>query len=469
MWTCSRRGYGCEDAYGQGSTLKFHLGIENGTVVTPSGRRRAHVYVTDGTIAAVTSERQPADEVKNADGLLVLPGMVDTHVHLMDPVAQEREDFPTGTGAAARAGVTTVIEHTHLGPVRSSTDLRAKIDYLRSRSRVDFALAAHSWPDETQSVAEVWQSGAAFIKAFMTGTHGVPAHNAAHLQQLFSLASGCGAVCLVHCEDESITADAERSLRRADRLDGAVIFEWRNRAAELVAVSTASLLARQTGARVVIAHASNPEVLEVVAQQKAHGADLWVESCPQYFTLFEHESVHFGALRKFTPPARARSQSDLNQMWRLLAEGQIDMVSSDHAPSTKAQKEEGSIWDAHFGLPGIDTTMSVLLDGAHRGLISYERLVEVYSERPAMMYGLYPAKGRLAVGADADVVLVDPESQWLVSDADILSKAGWSPFSGRTLSGRTVATYLRGKLVASGGQVLAEPGTGQFILGLGAS
>ncbi len=446
----------------------FQLGIENGIVVTPRGRRRAHVYISDGKVAAVISERQPADEVMNADGLLVLPGMVDSHVHLMDPVAQEREDFPTGTAAAARAGVTSLIEHTHLGPVRNSADLKTKLDYLRSRSRIDFALAAHSWPDETESVAQVWKSGAAFLKAFMSATHGVPAHNAAQLQQLFSCASNCGAVCLVHCEDDSMTSEAERTLRLADRRDGAVISEWRNREAELVATSTAALLARRTGARVVIAHASNPEVVAVAAQQKAQGAKLWVESCPQYFTLFEHETIQFGALRKFTPPARARSTAELEQMWQCLAEGQIDLVSSDHAPSTKAQKEEGSIWEAHFGLPGIDTTMSVLLDGAQRGLISYERVVEVYSERPAKLYGLYPKKGRLGAGADADIVLVDPESRWLVSDAEILSKAGWSPFSGRTLVGRAVATYLRGKLIASDGRVLAEPGTGNFLPGLGA-
>lgn len=424
--------------------------------------------MSDGKVAAVIPERQLAAEVVNADGLLVLPGMVDAHVHLMDPVALDREDFPTGTAAAARAGVTSLIEHTHLGPVRNSVDLKTKLDYLRSRSRIDFALAAHSWPGETESVAEVWKSGAAFVKAFMSATHGVPAHNASQLQQLFSCASNSGAVCLVHCEDDSITNDAERSLRLAGRLDGAVIPEWRNREAELVATSTAALLARKTGARVVIAHASNPEVVDVAGKQKALRAKLWVESCPQYFVLFEHEPIQFGALRKFTPPARARSTAELEQMWQCLADGRIDLISSDHAPSTKAQKAEGSIWEAHFGLPGIDTTMSVLLDGAYRGLISYERVVEVYSERPAKLYGLFPRKGRLGAGADADIVLVDPESRWVVSDADILSKAGWSPFTGHTLVGRAVATYLRGKLIASGGRVLGEPGTGHFLPGLGA-
>jgi dihydroorotase-like cyclic amidohydrolase len=217
-----------------------------------------------------------------------------------------------------------------------------------------------------------------------------------------------------------------------------------------------------------IAHASSPEVVATAARQRASGARVWVESCPQYFTLLEHETIEFGALRKFTPPARARTAAELDQMWQCLANGQIDLVSSDHAPSTKAQKEKGSIWEANFGLPGIDTTLSILLDGAHRGLISYERLVEVYSERPAKLYGLYPRKGHLGLGADADIVLVDPESNWLVTDGEILSKAGWSPFSGRRLTGRAVATYLRGELVASDGRVLAEPGTGEFLPGLGA-
>jgi dihydroorotase-like cyclic amidohydrolase len=177
-------------------------------------------------------------------------------------------------------------------------------------------------------------------------------------------------------------------------------------------------------------------------------------------TLLEKDVLEAGPLRKFTPPARARNPRELVMMWEALASGAIDYVSSDHAPSTIEQKTKASIWDAHFGLPGIDTTLAVLLDGAHRGRITYERVVEVYSEVPSRIYGLHPRKGNFGLGADADLVLVDPEQRWTVSDRDIISKAGWSPFSGRTLVGRAIATLLRGRQ--------PEPGRGVFLSGRGA-
>jgi dihydroorotase-like cyclic amidohydrolase len=193
---------------------------------------------------------------------------------------------------------------------------------------------------------------------------------------------------------------------------------------------------------------------------------MWAESCPQYLTLLAEEVLREGALRKFTPPARAGDEGDLAHMWAALAAGEITHISSDHAPSTREQKADGSIWDVHFGLPGIDTTMPILLDAAARGLISYERLVACYSEEPARIYGI-AGKGRLEPGADADVILVDPAHRWTVTASELSSKAGWSPFEGRELTGRTVRSYLRGELIAGDG-FLAEPGVGRFLPGAGA-
>jgi dihydroorotase-like cyclic amidohydrolase len=179
--------------------------------------------------------------------------------------------------------------------------------------------------------------------------------------------------------------------------------------------------------------------------------------------------LEHGAFRKFTPPARAHEPADLDAMWAALARGDIDFVSSDHAPATAAQKRDGSIWDVHFGLPGVDTTFAILLDAAAAGRLTYERVVEAYAEAPARTYGLDPRKGSLEPGADADVVLVDPRARWTVRDEDVLSKAGWSPYAGRTLTGRAVRTYVRGALAASDGEVLAEPGAGRFVAGAGAA
>jgi allantoinase len=446
----------------------FDLGIEGGTVVRSHGSMRANVYIGNGRIALLSTDVHACSEKVDASGLFVMPGMVDAHVHLMDPSATDREDFPTGTAAAAHAGVTTIIEHTHAGPVRTPSELNQKVDYLKDRSLVDFGLAAHAWPDMIDEIAGLWDSGVTFLKAFTCTTHGVPGFDAAHLFKLFVSTQAVGAICLVHCEDETITTETERELRNAERRDPLVIIEWRSRVAELTSLSVTALLAKLTGARTVMAHVSSPDALHVVDRERKEGALVVAESCPQYLSLLEQEIIAEGAFRKFTPPARARSHEELAMMWRAVAQRDIDYIATDHAPATPAQKTEGSIWDVHFGLPGLDTTLPVLLDGARAGRITYERVVDAYAEAPARIFGLYPQKGDLAEGADADVILVDPTAQWTVRNEDILSKAGWSPFAGRTLTGLAVRTYLRGRLIADDGKVVGEPGIGAFLPGPGA-
>ena len=441
--------------------------VVGGTVVSPSGRSQTNVAVRDGRVVAVGPDRPAATEVVDATGLLVLPGAVDTHVHLMDPGAPDREDFPSGTAAAAASGVTTILEHTHGRPVRTVADLHAKVDHLRGRSSVDFGLAAHAWPGEDASVAELWAAGVAFFKVFTCTTHGVPGHSAAALRTHLRASALVDAVSLLHCEDESLTESAEAVLRAEGRTDAGILPEWRSLDAELVAVAVASLLVRRTGARATVAHVSNAEAAGYLAAERARGARLAAEGCPQYFLLREEEVHPHGALRKFTPPARARTDDDEAQLWRLLRQGTLTHMSSDHAPSTLEQKADGDIWSVHFGLPGLDSTMAVLLDAAARGHLAYEDVVRVYSEAPAKTYGLWPRKGRLAHGADADLVLVDPQARRTLRNADVLSKAGWTPFDGREVTGRVVSTYLRGRLVASDGRPVGERG-GAFLPGAGA-
>jgi len=444
--------------------------VRGGTVVTARGRAPLDVYARGGRIVALRSGDQvgfSARHVLDASGLLVLPGMVDTHVHLMDPGDPAREDFPTGSAAALLQGVTTIVEHTHSWPVTTVDRFKEKLSYLQGKSHVDFALAAHAWPEHLGDMAGLWQSGVTFFKIFTCATHGVPALGPDLLLDTFEELARMDSVCLVHCEDDAMTAAAESRLRATGRNDGWVLPEWRSRGAEAVAVAVVARLARLTGARVTVAHASTPDILAEVAHQASLGAQIVAETCPQYLVLREDEVASFGTLRKFTPPARLRSDDDEARMWAAFNDGLVHHLSTDHAPATLAQKESGSIWEAHFGLPGLDTTVPVLVDAALRGRTSLERVAAAYAREPARHYRI-AGKGDIVVGGAADLALIDPNARWTLTDAAVRSKAGWTPYAGRQIHGRVVATVLGGRLVAQEGRILAPSAQGRFVPGPGA-
>ncbi len=441
----------------------FDLAVRGGTVVTATGRRRADVYVRDGTVAAVLEPDRPesAKVVLEADGQFVLPGMVDTHVHLMEPGDSTREDFPTGTRAAARQGVTTIVEHTHGWPLTDAGRFTEKWNHLRGRSYVDYAFAAHVFPEHTNEMRSLWEAGVTFFKIFTCATHGVPAVTPEILLDVFQDLASLDAACLVHCEDDLMTARNERRLKSEGRLDPGVIPEWRSREAELVAVGSAALLARATGVRATVAHASSADVIDLIQRERSAGSPIVAETCPQYLYLFESEIHEHGSFRKFTPPARIRSAEDQDRMWNAFNDGSISHLSTDHAPATEAQKREGTIWECHFGLPGLDTTVALMVDAALSGRTSLERVVEAYAQRPAEQYRLR-GKGRIEVGYDADLVVVDPNAVRQITNEDIVSRAGWTPYAGRKVRGQVQSVLLRGRILNA-----EAPPRGRFIPGPG--
>jgi dihydroorotase-like cyclic amidohydrolase len=413
------------------------LEVVGGTLHLPSGPLRACLQVSRGVVTGITgAPTGTALRTVDATGLHVLPGMVDEHVHFMEPSDPTREDWHHGTAAAAVGGVTTVVEHTHAAPVLRAGDLPAKRAIVAGRAHVDYAFTAHAFPDTLDELPGLVAAGVPLVKAFTCTTHGVPGLDAAHVLALLRAAAAAGVRVLVHCEDETITAADEARLRAELREDAGLLPEWRSSAAELAAAAVVVVLARVTGARVTIAHVSQPAVLDLVATQRAAGAALTVETCPQYLLLDEEDVRREGALRKFTPPARpAPAQDDL---WSALQDGRIHVLAADHAPSTRAQKLTGDLFDCPFGLPGVDGAWS----------------------RPAIELGLGDRKGSLLPGHDADLVLVDLGARAPLRDEDVVSKAGWTPFAGRDAC-RPVATYLRGVLVAEGGRLAGTPAAGR--------
>lgn len=450
--------------------MSIDLVVRDAIIVSPHSRTQGDLLVSAGRVAGmVASGTGRGAEIVDASGLYLLPGAVDPHVHLQDPGLTHQEDFTTGTGAAAVGGVTTVVEHHRSLPFVLTADiLRDKAAYLADRGLIDYALFGGVEPDNIDQLRPMWEAGAAAFKIFTCTVHGVSPIFPDKMVESFRELASFDAPVLVHAEDETILQTNGERLKAAGRKDFEVIREWRTREAEQVAASTTALLARITGCRVIIAHASHPAICDLINRERAHGAKLWAESCPQYFYLTEDEIDERGPWCKFTPPAR--DQASANEMWQRLEAGDIDMICADHAPSTKEEKAKGldDIWEAPFGLPGVETVYPLMLTGVNEGRISLERLVAARSEIPAQVYGLWPSKGNLNIGADADFILIDMTAEKTLRNDDIVAKVGWSPYDGRQVKGLPVKTFVRGHLVAENGKPVAEPGWGQFLPGPGA-
>ncbi|NHN42995.1 dihydroorotase [Halorubellus sp. JP-L1] len=446
--------------------MSYDTVIAGGTVVTDTDTVRADVAIDDGTIAAILSPERDfeAETVVDAAGKHVLPGGVDPHVHMMDPGDTEREDFPTGTAAAAAGGITTVGEHHRTDPTVLTADiLTDKREYLSERARVDFGLLAGGHPDNVDEIAGLEDVGTLAYKSFTCEVHGVPALKSADMHDLYEEIERVGGISMVHPEDELMLNRNEERIKAEGRTDGSIIPEWRSKDAEQVAVSTTLQIAKQTGVPFWFAHLTHPELIDQVNHAKSQGVEVYAETCPQYFYLTREDVVEDAPYTMFTPPAR--EESDRAEMWNRLANGEIDMVNADHAPSTLEQKAEGeeNVFDAPFGIPGVETVLPLLLNGVSEGKVSLERIVEVFATNPAKILDLYPRKGALRVGSDADLVVVDMDREQTLRNEDVVAKCGWTPFDGYTVQGVPETTLVRGTPVVRDGEVVGEPGYGEFV------
>jgi dihydroorotase (multifunctional complex type) len=445
--------------------MKADLAIINGLLVDSRGIYPGVLYMRDGKIVAVTQslENRP-QEVIDAQGLYILPGAIDGHVHMMDPGYTDREDFTTGTRAAARGGVTTVIDHHRTEPqVFGAKELLGKKEYLKTRSITDFGLLGGLSLTNLGNLKGLWEAGALGFKGFTCALHEADALASGNLMEILEEIRKFDGIALFHCEDDSLLKKTEERLRKQGRKDPLSVSEWRSPEAEELAVRTLIYAASKTGARVAVAHTSLPSIVLEQAAARAQGISIYTETCGQYLLLTEDDLKAKGPFVKFTPPPRKRDA--VEKMEWCLAQGLIDMVNSDHCPYPRSDTEAGleDIWRAPFGIPGVETVISILLDGVAHGKWTLSRVVEVRSEKPAMIYGLGGQKGFLRVGNDADLIFVDMKRKRRLEDGQILSKCGWTPYHGKEMAGDVVLTMVRGKVVMRDGKVIGEPGWGKFV------
>jgi allantoinase len=445
--------------------------IRRGTVVLPTGTRPADIAITDGTITAIGSEVRDGDEVIDARGLAVLPGVVDAHVHFNEPGRAEWEGWEAGTRGAAAGGVTTVLEmplNAH-PPTTTATAFDEKLAVASQKALVDFGLWGGLVPENLGELAALHHRGVVGFKAFMSDS-GIDDFRRVTNGELaigLKLAARLGAIVGVHAESQEVVDTGAAIMRREGRTDRLAWCRARQPVAEHMAVLQILSCLRGAGkaAQVHVVHVSVPDALAEIHGARGRGVAITAETCPHYLTFTEEDFERIGPALKCAPPVRDAATREA--LWKaLLDEGRVDLIASDHSPCPAADKEKGEddIWQAWGGVAGIQATLPVLLtDGVYRRGMSLDRLAYLTATSPAQLFGLCPRKGAIAVGADADLAIVDPAHEWTLEAKHLQTRSGISAYLGRTFTGRVVRTIVRGKTVYVDGDVIGRPGWGQFV------
>jgi len=441
------------------------LVIRNGLIVSPEGTTCADIVVEDGRIAAIgTWERTPRSrEVFDAAGRHVLPGAIDVHVHLRDPGMTYKEDWGTGTAAAAVGGVTTVFDMPNTDPSTATVAaLQVKREAAGRLAHVDYGIYGVLDGTSIDNIETLIEGGVIGFKCFMAESTGeLPTPDDGIILEGFERLAKSGVRCSVHAENAAIITRRRDKLQAVGRSDPHAHLASRPSICEVEAVSRAILLAEWTGARLHIAHESSKDALFLVRDAKKRGVDVTVETCPQYLLLDSRDIDRLGGQLRVNPPIREPGHAEA--LWRALIDGTIDMIATDHAPHPADEKLCCNIWDCSRGIPGVETQMSVMLTEVNRKRMSISDYVRWSAVNPAKAWNLYPQKGVIAVGSDADIVVVDMGYRGAIDQARVHSRHKFNPWHGRRVEARPICTIVRGRIVALDGIMIGAPGWGKEV------
>jgi len=445
---------------------KVDLVVAGGRLVTPDGIREGAVAVENGIVVAVGHDgaMPPTKRRIEVDGLLVMPGAIDVHVHFREPGFSHKETWRTATQAAALGGVTTVFDMPNTDPpTATAAAVRDKIAIASAQSLVDFGVYGYLG-ENISDLAPMAEAGAVAFKLYMGSENPlVPCPSDGAILDAFEVTRSLGLRCTVHAENTSILEWRGRKLREVGRTDALAHLEQHADIATVEAVQRTALFAEWTGCRVHIAHESCRCSVPIIAAAKGRGIDVTAETCPHYLLLSTKDGTRIGAnALRVKPPVREPGHGEV--LFAALLAGVIDMVSTDHAPHLASEKHRESIWDCAPGFPGVETSMRLMLTQAEAGRMTYPDYVRMACEAPARAFGLYPRKGALLPGSDADIVVVDPGHRERITGERLHSIGRATPFEGTETIGAPVMTFVRGALVAERGRIVGEAGTGLCVI-----
>ncbi|HEY8448460.1 MAG TPA: allantoinase AllB [Thermomicrobiales bacterium] len=450
--------------------------IEGGTIVTDTARFRADVIISGERISGIMSDARGilADERIDATGLLVLPGGIDARTNFREPDEFTKEGFASGGAGAAAGGITTVVEMPQADPTTVTPEqFRAKRDRVRRAAIVDMALWGGIVGEPRQDadmVRDMAVAGAAGFTSYMAASvPDFPAIDTDKLLWAMRVVAETGLPYSLHAEDDVLLSAGLRRTQGAGRKDPVAHAESRPPVVEAVAVAVALYLAEATGCWVHISHCASAEALRLIADARARGVRVTVDTCPHYLALTTDDLVERKGFARCAPSLR--DEEEVEAIWPYVLDETVDTICSDHCGLTAESKAAGDedIFRAPLGVAGVQTLLPVFYDAAvHQRGMDETQFVRQISTNPARIFGLYPRKGTIAIGADADLVLFDPNRSWTVRGEDMLHKQKWTPFEGKTIRGRVVRTLRRGETIYDASrdgaaQVPAAPGSGRFL------
>ncbi|PSW19842.1 allantoinase AllB [Photobacterium sanctipauli] len=451
--------------------MSYDLIIKNGTVILENEALITDVAVKDGVIAAVGQGLSGAEKEIDAKGMIVSPGMVDAHVHLTDPGGHRAdwEGYETGTRAAAKGGTTTCIEMP-LNQMPATIDrdtLHVKYEAGKGKLSVDVASLGGLVPHNIDRLHELAEEGVVGYKCFLS-TCGSPDPDSGDFCNVndYQLYMGMkelarlGKILCIHAENALICDELGNDAVRAGKDSAKDYVATRPVFTEVEAVRRALFLAKETGCKLHLCHLSSPEAVEEVTKARKAGQDVTCESCGHYFAIDEDEFEVIGAKAKCSPPIRDKDNQ--NRLWEKLMAGEIDCMTSDHSPCTPDLKE-GGIFKAWGGISALQSSVDIMFDEAvqKRGmpLVDFAKMM---SSNPADRFGL-ETKGRIAVGKDADFVIIKPDSNYVLTSEDLEYRNKFSAYEGRDIGAQVETTILRGQVIYKLGEGVFNPHKGEFL------
>lgn len=443
----------------------INLVIKGGKVVSPSTTIEADIAISGDKIVAITAPGALPESINQIDakGRYVLPGAVDSHVHFREPGYEYKEDWKTGTAAAACGGTTTVFEMPNTNPPTATISaLQLKQERASKQAYVDYGIYGLLDEENIDILEDLIKNGVSGFKCFMGNTFGdLPAPSDGAMLEGFEILAKHGYRCTVHAENPSIMARRQDRMEKAGRTDPLAHLAARPEICAVEAVGRAVAFAEWTGARLHIAHKSSKDALYILEDAKRRGVDVTVETCPHYLLMTTDDMKNLGGLLRVNPPIREPGHGDA--LWEALYDGTIDMIATDHAPHQPDEKNHKNIWKCDCGFPGVETQMPVMLTQVNASRLTINQYVKWSAQAPAVAWDCYPRKGVLQPGSDADIVIVDLSKGHVIDKARLHSKSKVTAWHGFETTATVDWTLVRGRIVVKEGKLVGDKGWGRPV------